>query len=87
MTKTEAAILAKARTQRFVSTEMADGNGPQGGRISYGRREYRAISALVRGGLLTLVNTQRETSSLGNGATVHHYIIRAKLSDTAETPT
>jgi len=59
---------------------MAGGRGPQGGRISYGRREYVALKGLVEAGLLTLVNTQREMTALGNGANVHHYIIRAKAA-------
>lgn len=80
MTKAQTIILAKAETQPVVSAEMVGGRGSQGGRISFGRREYTAITSLIAAGKLELVNTHRAMSSSGNGYSTHHYIVRAKLA-------
>lgn len=71
---------AKARPDLHVSAEMFGGRGPGGGRISGGVREYNAKLNLISKGLLAKVATSRETSCPGNGYTIHHYIIRAKLA-------
>jgi hypothetical protein len=82
LTKTQSLILARAEKTGFVSVEMFGGRGSEGGKISGGVREYRALSTLIHMGFLDLVNTQRETSNPGNGYTIHHYILRAKTKGT-----
>lgn len=78
--KTQRALLERAEksTSGIVVAEMFGGRGSQGGKISGGVREYRALSALIHMGVLDLHSTQRETSHPGNGCTIHHYILRAK---------
>lgn len=83
LTKTQTAIMARAKAKGFVCAEMAGGRGPEGGNISFGVREYKAVTSLIKAGLLALVNTQREMSHPGNGATIHHYLVSAKPKEPA----
>lgn len=64
-TKTQQALLAKARESRLqtISVETCTGRGPAGGKVGFGRREMDAAVALRDMGLLVELNVQRDRRS------------------------
>ncbi len=63
---------------------MFYGQGPEGGRVSYGWREYRAFRKLVEKGLLERKNTWKG-SRAERGYTVHHGSQTGLITDAGRT--
>ena len=90
LSKTEKKIIEMARSEsknRF-NVEMTYGQGPQGGRISFGNRMFNATKKLIDKGILKEVfdssGKRYRTTFYKNGYCVHSVIISAVLLETPE---
>ena len=80
LTKTEAILIERAkRTGGRTAAESCSGRGPEGGRVSHGRRETGAIRSLIEKGIMTQVSYTR-TALPDGGYTIWVNTIVARLA-------
>lgn len=64
MNKTQAAIIDKIKTNGSYTVEIGGGNGPSGGAVRFGVREFKAALALIETG--AYYESTRDTSVVSN---------------------
>mgnify|MGYP003651800055 CR=1 FL=1 len=82
LNKTESALMERLNGSRFglVNVSSLSGHGPEGGKVSEGRRERNAANKLVEKGLI-IVSSHHSTPVTDCGYTIFVTDITYKLKD------
>jgi len=77
LSKTQLQLLAELDTSRLgrLMVEQAWGKGPDGGKVSFGRRRVHAARDLELMGLLERIGRDKSMEAQGNGNNIHYTLI------------
>lgn len=79
LTKTETSILQRLQGREVVALESGYWRGPQGGRGTFGRREFDAARRLIERGLARKVAFEASGFTTANGTYVRSCLLRIEL--------